>query len=195
MASISKNTSEITCLLQSLAELAILGVEPDAKRLFGADARWAALPNIDGRRVNIGSNCKKAWHFRKGKFAHPFLKQRKQFISEDGLAVYEARIDTQKFPYLRDHQVDGEIIFPATGYLQLAWAVAQEQMNHQEFFLEDLHFDAPLIFKQKSQYPPNIRLEICSEEGEFKSIAKMGHPMLHGKNTHQALLTAFMTAF
>ncbi len=78
----------------------------------------------------------------------------------------------QKFPYLRDHQVDGEIVFPATGHMELAWAVASEQFRHESFFLENLHFDSPLILPDNSRHPLDVRLEIVSGEGDYRICSR-----------------------
>ena len=109
---------------------------------------------------------------RRGRFEHPFLKRQTQMVTEDGLAVWEATLDVQKFPYLRDHQVDGEIVFPATGHLELAWAVASEQFRHEPFFLENLHFDSPLILPDNSRHPLEVRLEIVSGEGDYRICSR-----------------------
>ncbi|MEJ7594159.1 MAG: SDR family NAD(P)-dependent oxidoreductase [Planctomycetaceae bacterium] len=109
---------------------------------------------------------------RKGPFDHPFLKRKTQFVTEDGLAVWEAALGVHKFPYLRDHQVDGEIVFPATGHLELAWAVASEQFRHETFFLENIHFDLPLILPDSSRHPLEVRLEIVSAEGDYRICSR-----------------------
>src|SRR5262249_11545967 len=78
----------------------------------------------------------------------------------------------QKYPYLRDHLVESEIVFPATGHIELAWAVANEQFRHESFFLENLHFDLPLIVPDNARHPLDVRLEIVSGEGDYRICSR-----------------------
>src|SRR5207244_1495021 len=103
---------------------------------------------------------------------HPFLKSQNQMVSEEGPVIWEAALNAQKFPYLRDHQVDGEMVFPATAHLELAWAVASEQFRHESFFLENLQFDLPLILPDNSRHPLDARLEIVSGEGDYRICSR-----------------------
>jgi acyl transferase domain-containing protein len=86
--------------------------------------------------------------------------------------VWEAAIDLHSMPSLRDHQVDGEVLFPATGHIELAWAAAGEQFRHEPFFLEDLHLDSPLILPTTSAHPLDVRLEVVSGEGEYRICSR-----------------------
>ena len=51
-------------------------------------------------------------------------------------------------------------------------AVAGEQFRHEQFFLENLRFDSPLIFPDKSRHPPDVRLEIVSGEGDYRICSR-----------------------
>jgi acyl transferase domain-containing protein/NADPH:quinone reductase-like Zn-dependent oxidoreductase/surfactin synthase thioesterase subunit/NADP-dependent 3-hydroxy acid dehydrogenase YdfG/acyl carrier protein len=171
-ASMTRREPELTVFLQSLARLAARGGSPDAALLFGSTPRFVRLPKHPWRHGRYWFESPSAAAARRGRFEHPFLKRQTQLVTEEGPAVWEALLDVQKFPYLLDHQVDGEIVFPASGHLELAWAVAGEQFRHEQFFLEDLHFDSPLIFPEKSRHPPDVRLEIVSGEGDYRICSR-----------------------
>ncbi len=170
--SMTRKEHEVTVFLQSLARLATRGFEPDTKLLFGSDRRYVRLPNYPWQHTRHWFEPPAAAELRHGRFEHPFLKRRTQLVTEDGLAVWDAALDVQKFPFLRDHQVDGEIVFPATGHLELAWAVANEQFRHESFFLEHLQFDSPLILPDNSRHPLEVRLEIVSGEGDYRICSR-----------------------
>jgi acyl transferase domain-containing protein/surfactin synthase thioesterase subunit len=171
-ASMTRKEPEVTVFLQSLAILSARGAQPDVEVLFGADRRYVRLPKNPWQHNSYWFEAPAAAELRRGPFEHPFLKHRKQMVSEDGLAVWDAALSVQKFPYLRDHQVDGEIVFPATGHLELAWAVASEQFRHESFFLENLHFDLPLIIPDSSRHPLDVHLEIVSGEGDYRICSR-----------------------
>ncbi len=170
--SMTRREPEDVVFLQSLARLAARGIEPDTTVLFGSDRRYVRLPRYPWQHSRYWFEAPAAAELRRGRFEHPFLKRQTQLVTEEGLAVWEASVDVQKFPYLRDHQVDGEIVFPATGHLELAWAVAGEQFRHEAFFLENLHFDSPLILPDNSRHPLDVRLEIGSGEGDYRICSR-----------------------
>ena len=165
--SMTRREPEVTVFLQSLARLAARGLEPDVEKLFGANRRFVRLPTTPWQHSRYWFEAPQAEEMRRGRFGHPFLKRQTQMVTEEGMAVWDATLDVQKFPYLHDHQVDGEIVFPATGHMELAWAVATEQFRHEAFFLENLHFDLPLMLPDNSRHPLDVRLEIVSGEGDY----------------------------
>jgi NADPH:quinone reductase-like Zn-dependent oxidoreductase/surfactin synthase thioesterase subunit/NADP-dependent 3-hydroxy acid dehydrogenase YdfG len=170
--SMTRREPEVTVFLQSLARLAARGLHPDVTVLFGSNRRFVRLPGYPWRHGRYWYEAPADAELRRGRFEHPFLKRQTRLVTEDGPAVWEAALGVAKFPCLRDHQVDGEIVFPATGHLGLAWAVAGEQFPHEAFFLEDLRFDSPLIFSDKSGHPPDVRLEIVSGEGDYRVCSR-----------------------
>ncbi len=170
--SMTRREPERTVFLQSLARLTARGAEPDAEVLFGSAPRYVRLPKHPWQHSRYWFESPSAAETRRGRFESPFLKHKTQLVTEEGLAVWEAALDVQKFPYLRDHQVDGEMVFPATGHLELAWAVAGEQFRHEPFFLENLHFDSPLILSENSRHPLDVRLEIGSGEGDYRICSR-----------------------
>ncbi len=170
--SMTRREPEVVVFLQSLARLAARGIELDTTVLFGSDRRYVRLPRYPWQHSRYWYEAPAAAETRRGRFEHPFLKQKTQLVTEEGPAVWEAPLDVHKFPYLCDHQVDGEIVFPATGHLELAWAVASEQFRHEAFFLENLHFDSPLILPDKSGHPLDVRLEIVSGEGDYRICSR-----------------------
>ena len=170
--SMTRKEPEMVVFLQSLARLAARGLEPNTTVMFGSDRRYVRLPKNPWQHSRHWFENPAAAGLRQGRFEHPFLKRQTQLVTEPGLAVWEATLDVQKFPYLHDHQVDGEIVFPATGHLELAWAVAGEQFRHESFFLENLHFDLPLILPESSRHPLEVRLEIVSGEGDYRICSR-----------------------
>lgn len=170
--SMTRREPEVVVFLQSLGRLAARGIEPDTAVIFGQDRRYVRLPKYPWQHTRYWFEAPAAAELRRGRFEHPFLKRQTQLVSEDGLAVWEAALDLQKFPYLRDHQVDGELVLPATGHLELAWAVAGEQFRHEAFFLENVHFDLPLILPDNSRHPLATRLEIVSAEGDYRICSR-----------------------
>lgn len=173
-ASMTRREPEVTVFLQSLARLSARGLQPDTTSLFGTDRRYVRLPGYPWQHQRHWFESPAAAEMRRGPYEHPFLKRQTKMATEEGFAVWDATISVQKFPYLLDHQVDGEILFPATGHLELAWAAAHEQFRHESFFLENIHFDSPLILPENSRHPLDVRLEIVSGEADYCICSRPG---------------------
>lgn len=168
----TRRDPEEVIFLQSLARLTARGAESDAAALFGPGRRYVRMPNYPWQHARYWFEAPAAAELRRGRFEHPYLKRQTEAATEPGLAVWEASVDVHRSPYLRDHQVDGEVVFPATGHLELAWAVASEQFRHGPFFLENLHFDTPLIVPTTAPHPLDVRLEIVSGEGDYRICSR-----------------------
>lgn len=179
--SMTRKEPEATVFLQSLARLAARGLQPDLEALFGPDRRYVRLPQNPWKHQRYWFESPAAAKTRRGPFRHPFLKRTAQMATEDGMAIWDVAVDVKKFPYLHDHRVDGEIVFPATGHMELAWAAASEQFRTDSYFLENLQFDLPLILPNKSRHPLNVRLEITSDEGDYRICSR---PTEDAEETH-----------
>lgn len=172
MPAMTRREPEEVVFLQSLAQLAVRGIEPDAAILFGPDRHYVRLPNYPWQHARYWFETPSMTDLRHGPFAHPFLKRQTQLASQENLAVWDATLDLHRSPYLSDHRVHGEVVFPATGHIELAWAVAAEQFRHDAFFLEDLHFDTALILPDDGRHPLQVRLEIVSGEGDYRICSR-----------------------
>jgi len=71
---------------------------------------------------------------------HPFSGAR---TSGDGLE-WHAHLDTALFPELADHQVGEQLIFPGTGFLEIALTVAGEWLRTRQVLLTDFEVLKPL---------------------------------------------------
>ncbi len=168
----TRKEPEVTVFLQSLARLSARGINPNTDRLFGTGRHYVRLPRHPWQHSRYWFEAPAATRVRLGPFENPFLQRQTPLVTEEGLAAWDGALSVQKFPYLRDHQVDGEIVFPATGHIELAWAVASEQFLQGSFFLENLRFDSPLIVPDNSRHPLDVRLEIVSSEGSYRICSR-----------------------
>ena len=68
----------------------------------------------------------------------------------------ETRIDVdlnkEEYAYVKGHRIDGRILFPAAGYLELAWgklaSMRGQQQENTAVEFRDVCFENPIIFRQ-----------------------------------------------
>ncbi len=77
---------------------------------------------------------------------HPFL--RNQVNTPSSKHQYVALISLSNFNFFVDHQIYDQILFPASGFIDLIYASLQQIKLNQPFFINDFKILSPLILKQ-----------------------------------------------
>ena len=63
--------------------------------------------------------------------------------------VFETRLHTGSHPYLNDHRVQGELVVPASAFLEMAFASAHAVFGEGTHQLESVQFERALVLSQK----------------------------------------------
>ncbi|MDZ8068510.1 MAG: type I polyketide synthase [Nostoc sp. DedQUE08] len=74
---------------------------------------------------------------------------------------FETQISTKYQPYLLEHRVQGKIIFPLTGYIEMALAAATEVFGTVQPIAENIELKEALILAERETR--NIKFIICSQ--------------------------------
>jgi phthiocerol/phenolphthiocerol synthesis type-I polyketide synthase C len=83
---------------------------------------------------------------------------------------WQNQIDTQSHPLLADHVVGGAIVFPGTGFAEIALAAALQWQAGDHAEIEDLEIHAPLLLNAS---PSKLtRLLLDEADGRFRITAK-----------------------
>ena len=77
---------------------------------------------------------------------HPLLGRRVRSALKE--ILFEQRLGAQTLPFLADHQVFGTVLFPATGYVEIAAAAAEEVLGAGRHTIENLSIADPLALTQ-----------------------------------------------
>ena len=93
---------------------------------------------------------------------HSFLRNHYQLQSINNHQIWNVNIN-----HLTDHIINNIIIFPAVGYIELAFAIGKQYSKEKTFFLEDFLFESPIILSDNRMESILTRLEILSPEKDF----------------------------
>ncbi|MDX2052531.1 MAG: SDR family NAD(P)-dependent oxidoreductase [Polyangiaceae bacterium] len=141
MSSLRRNEPQNQCFEKCLAALHCAGVELDWEKLVPS-APQVALPRYPFQRKRYWEESDAALAYRLGRpSAHPFLDQR----NSGGDPEWEVELDDTRFDWLSGHQVQGARVFPAAGYLEIAFAVSAELFGDHEHVLSDAEFLKGLV--------------------------------------------------
>uniref|UniRef100_UPI00236741BF 3-oxoacyl-[acyl-carrier-protein] reductase n=1 Tax=Streptomyces griseofuscus TaxID=146922 RepID=UPI00236741BF len=76
---------------------------------------------------------------------HPLVGTRSPVADEPDKYVWELTMDTDTFPWLEDHRVQGPIVFPGAGHLDLVVGCATEAFGPGRYSVENVEFRRPLF--------------------------------------------------
>ena len=93
--------------------------------------------------------------------AHPLLGSR--VPSALAMNQFLASIDLRRVPYLADHQVQGSVIFPGAGYIELALAAAGEVFGAGAHYVENVNLHQALFLDP--QDAPLVQVVVSPEVG------------------------------
>jgi acyl transferase domain-containing protein/NADPH:quinone reductase-like Zn-dependent oxidoreductase/SAM-dependent methyltransferase/acyl carrier protein len=159
-ATLRRDEPEQNALFVAVGNCHALGCELDLKSFFPTPGRCVSLPIYPWER-------ERHWHeTARERPDHPLLGYRVQ--AADPLWIN--RLDTPRVSYLADHAVQGTVVFPAAGYLEMALAAAHETFKGQSYELEDIDIRRALAIPQDQA--PDIQLSISREDGSFKICSR-----------------------
>jgi NADPH:quinone reductase-like Zn-dependent oxidoreductase/acyl carrier protein/SAM-dependent methyltransferase len=139
----------------------VLGASLDTKKLFPHRGHCVSLPCYAWQRENH-------WHqptdevtrLLKPRGEHPLLGFSVPHVER----TWENQIDTGRFPYLADHVVGGAVVFPASGFVEMALAAAAECPTTDNGVVEALEIRAPLVLNGQ---PKIVRFSLTDDDHRF----------------------------
>ena len=172
LPSLSKGRPDWQMMLESLAGLYVRGAEVDWKGFdrdyqrrrvvlptypFQRKRYWVELPEASRAKGKGGAGAVVAKTLE-----HPLLSQRLESPFLDS-TVLEAYLSASAFPWTRDHQAFGKIVFPATGYMEMIFASAKEALGPKRFSILDMDIREAMILDEDD--PLKVQVAITKGQG------------------------------
>lgn len=155
LPSTRRDEPERGALLQSLGALYAAGRDIDWGRLYPSPTRPVSLPTYPWQRERFwldGGPARPRWSGRgpdrSGQGAHPLLGDRVALAHAPASSVWQTDLDPGSALFLRDHRVNGAIVFPASAFIELALAVAARAGVAGTHSLSDLDLRARLVLTE-----------------------------------------------
>ncbi|MFE2105873.1 amino acid adenylation domain-containing protein [Kitasatospora sp. NPDC059463] len=160
LPSIRRQEDERAVLTASLAALHNLGVAVDWSVLQPA-GRIVPLPRYPFRRDRHWVEPRPVEQVRRGELDHPLLGRRLPGAEP----AWEARLDAEALPYLEDHRIQGDVLFPAAGYLEMAVQAVRALTGGTDAALADIELRKALFLPDEESRA--VRLTLSAEQGTF----------------------------
>ncbi len=168
--SIRRQEEEKRTFLSSAGTLHTWGFELDWKALF-QNPRFVRLPSYPWQKERFWLETEEGRAERLGAFVHPHLKRKTVSQRENHNIIWEINLDLRSHPYIDDHKVQGPIVYPGAGHVELAISAGLASFGEKFEFLEDLHFENALFLPDSGE-PIHIQMDISHDGGEYFIYSK-----------------------
>lgn len=165
--SLRRSFPEQKTLFDSLGTLYAAGLPVDWASLT-SEGEVARLPAYPWQRVRCWAESAEAEQSRKGvkglslvstqETRHPLLGSRLGLSR----AVWDQAVDVASHGYLRDHRVQGEIVFPGAGYLEMALSSLGADFEKEDCVVENVELIRALFVPETGAA---VHLQLAHTEG------------------------------
>ncbi|MBV6451961.1 MAG: Phthiocerol/phenolphthiocerol synthesis polyketide synthase type I PpsC [Anaerolineales bacterium] len=146
-ASLRRSQPESATLLGELGSLYMLGYDLDWEKIYPS-GKIVSLPAYPWQRERYWFETVPSMRpARPG--SHPLLGT--HVYTATGEHIWETPISVQRFPYLKDHQVRGSVVFPAAAYLEMTLAAAAEAYGMKPYRIKDVSFREALFLNNEEE--------------------------------------------
>ncbi len=169
LGTLRREQPERRCLLETLAELYVRGYELNWAALHAGAGFCVPLPAYPWQRerywVEAASQSLagggRALGGRREASEHPLLGQRFSVSTQPGTHFWEQQLSLQRLPMLAEHRIQGQAVFPGTGYLELALAAGRQVYGEARLVLEEVWFERMLTLDEEA--PCTIQTALTTE--------------------------------
>ncbi|MDQ0444756.1 type I polyketide synthase [Methylobacterium persicinum] len=149
----------------------VLGAAVDEEKLFGTEPKgdvrlptypWQRRPfRLHDTTESVGALSPRPYH--------PLIGSRAE---ADGLE-WHGYVDPETVPELEDHRVEGQVIMPGAGFVEMALSAARAALKDDSVILSEFEIVAPMIFAEDALREVTVRLS-----GSGNGIQVLSRPRL-----------------
>ena len=154
-------------MLNSLAGLYVHGATVDWRGFDQSYFRqYVDLPTYPFQRQRYWATPgSKSRNILNSNGLHPLLGARIRSAAQT--IIFENRLTSQAPGFLADHIVNGQVILPATGYIEMFLATGQQVIKEKNgsFIVEDLVIHAPLLLSESEAVTVQVIVDPKTERG------------------------------
>ncbi|UQA61058.1 type I polyketide synthase [Polyangium aurulentum] len=153
IATLRRHCDERRSMLDALGSLHVRGYAVDWRRIYPGGGRCVALPSYPWQRERYwieGTPARRSQSAHK-EGGHPLLGTGHSSSLEQGVHFWEQWLSLEAIPYLAEHRVQGEAVFPGAGYVEMILAAAAEVYGEGSTLLEELSFERMLVLPAEGE--------------------------------------------
>lgn len=159
--SIRRKEPEWLQIRRTLGALYCAGFEPDWSAVAPQSGRLISAPQTAWQRERLWVESERARTERLGRPGPVYLSR----TIPHGMPTWEVEVNRNFFPFLPDHGVEDQTVFPGMGYLDAAFSATREANGETAVRFENIRFEKVLILEpEKLQH---LVTTLDAEEGRY----------------------------
>jgi len=172
--SLRRGQDDRSALLEALGALWVRGCSAQLASVFPTVIPRVPLPTYPFQRERHWVEAPDHTAPRRAPSAagHPLLGESLALATQPRQWLAQTRLDSQQLPWLVDHRVQGAVLFPGAGYLEMALAIGAERFDGAALEVRDVVFAQALALAAtgavtlqllaKEQASDRLRFQIAS---------------------------------
>jgi len=140
LQSMSRGEPGVETMRRTLRTLYVHGSQLAWETLNPPSLRAVALPTYPWENEAYWHEGENSRAFRFRQIVHPLLGERMPTAA----AIWESTVSLNSHPYLADHELAGDTVYPGAGYIEMLLAAGRELFGDETFEVADLRFPETL---------------------------------------------------
>lgn len=173
--SLRREQSERQCLLTNLGELYCLGHTVRWAEVYPKGCRFVNVPTYPWQKTRYWIEKEYQVQRRIDGFKHPLLGRQLALPTP----TWETEIDLDRLPYLRDHSIKGDVVFPSTAYLEIMLSALHDHVGEGIYALRDIKIEHALLLENDQVYKLQVGLNHQAQEVSVYSHSRSGEWIRH----------------
>ena len=164
--SLRRKENDAESILQSWSKVYSCGGNIALANFFDKEYQFVKLPSHPFIRERYWLESPQTAKLHRGEQTHPLLERQTASVHNNGHIIWEVKLDSRMHNYIRDHRVQGPIVYPGAGLVELALSAAQASFGDHFSHMENFEIKKPVFLPEEGE-PPHLKIEIIDESGEF----------------------------
>ena len=183
VASLRREADEQETMLRSLGDLYARGFAVAWSGVYALPAPFTRLPHYAWQRQPYWHESTQSKNARLAFVDHPLLGRRRNGPRPE----WESLLNTKVLSYLSDHRLEGSIIYPGAGYVEMALAVGRAELGTTQLAMEDVAFERALLLREAEPVHVLVGYEPDTGEIAVHASADQSQWELHSRCKIRAL--------
>lgn len=145
-----RNQDAVSAILKTAGELWLAGNQIDISAVVPVGEFLTDLPTYAWHYEEeywMESRLSRSWRFKKFKH-HELLGSRVEAIS-DACPAWRCNLRLEDVPWLREHVIHGEKVFPASGYISMVGEALRQLKGSLDFTLSHITLESALVLNDE----------------------------------------------
>lgn len=161
-SSLNRKIDEVDNFYHALGGLFSIGSMKDFSKMYGEEGNYIKLPFYPWQREKYWLENESARKRRLGIFDHIILGHKMDCVEP----CWELELNENVLPFIANHKIQGNTLFPAAGYIEMAMEAAKQYYGDGYLKITDIAFlKATFINPNKAV---KLQITINTEEPSFK---------------------------